>query len=234
MQFADLDCWSLGHFMLCPEIKRLTLPLVFMPRLIPEATMRNLTARTQNLMMSQLKLNLIGYIYKIIFDFCFSVDMLFGVFCECAELNPDPIESEGEQEHNWIFSAEQMVTDSAEVDDSEWNDVLAPTSSIGYSNGDNVLAHTVLQSVIEISQEPIVETSIHKSSPKTKSDGKHILDSQGLRRRSSSFKERSHDNVVTDQKVPVKLDTAAQTHIATHRKLQEDLTDDMVVLARRE
>ena len=32
MQFADLDCWSLGHFMLCPEIKRLTLPLVFMPR----------------------------------------------------------------------------------------------------------------------------------------------------------------------------------------------------------
>ena len=41
------------------------------------------------------RLNLIGYIYKIIFDFCFSVDMLFGVFCECAELNPDPIESEG-------------------------------------------------------------------------------------------------------------------------------------------
>ncbi|WOH07452.1 hypothetical protein DCAR_0726882 [Daucus carota subsp. sativus] len=71
------------------------------------------------------------------------LDMLFGVFCECAELNPDPIERE--QEHNWIFSAEQMVTDSAEVDDSEWNDVLAPTSSIGYSNGDNVLAHTVLQ-----------------------------------------------------------------------------------------
>ena len=82
----------------------------------------------------------------------------------------------GEEEHNWIFSAEQMVTDGAgsiisfghlvyisfyyhvvtnsivsnfriliEVDDSEWNDVLAPTSSIGYSNGDNDLAHTVLQ-----------------------------------------------------------------------------------------
>ncbi|XP_017244513.1 chloride conductance regulatory protein ICln [Daucus carota subsp. sativus] len=73
------------------------------------------------------------------------LDILFDVFCECAELNPDPIESEGEEEHNWIFSAEQMVTDGAEVDDSEWNDVLAPTSSIGYSNGDNDLAHTVLQ-----------------------------------------------------------------------------------------
>ncbi|KAL1806923.1 hypothetical protein ACET3Z_029991 [Daucus carota] len=85
---------------------------------------------------------------------------------------------------------------------------------------------------IEIAEEPIVETSIRESSPK--GDGKHILDSQGLRRRSSSIKEKSHDNdVVTDQSVPVKLDTAAQTHIAKHRKLQEDLTDEMVVLARQ-
>lgn len=137
------------------------------------------------------------------------MDTLFDVFCECAELNPDPIESEGdilvlqignqmlllckiylyyvsyfiyicnyysgEEEHNWIFSADQMVTNGAgsinsfghlvyilfcyivvtntivsyfwiiEVDDSEWNDVLAPTSSIGYSNGDHDLTHTVLQ-----------------------------------------------------------------------------------------
>ncbi|KAK1393718.1 Chloride conductance regulatory protein ICln [Heracleum sosnowskyi] len=73
------------------------------------------------------------------------LDTLFDVFCECAELNPDPVESEGEEEHNWIFSADQMATDGAEVDDSEWNDVLAPTSSIGYSNGDHDLARTVLQ-----------------------------------------------------------------------------------------
>ncbi|XP_074349158.1 chloride conductance regulatory protein ICln isoform X1 [Apium graveolens] len=71
------------------------------------------------------------------------LDTLFDVFCECAELNPEPVESEGEEEHNWIFSADQMATD--EIDDSEWNDVLAPTSSIGYSNGDHDLAHTVLQ-----------------------------------------------------------------------------------------
>lgn len=83
----------------------------------------------------------------------------------------------------------------------------------------------------EIAQEPIVETSIRESSPKN--DGKHILDSPGLRRRSSGVKERSHDNVVADQSAPVKLDTAAQTHIAKHRKLQEDLTDEMVVLARQ-
>lgn len=74
------------------------------------------------------------------------------------------------------------------------------------------------QSHTEIAQEPIVETSSHESSPK--SDGNNILDSQGsrsLRRRSSSVKERSHDNVVTDQSGPVKLDNAAQTHIAKHR-----------------
>ncbi|XP_063935183.1 uncharacterized protein LOC108226831 [Daucus carota subsp. sativus] len=34
-----------------------------------------------------------------------------------------------------------------EVDDSEWNGVLAPTSSIGYSNGDNDLARTALQTI---------------------------------------------------------------------------------------
>lgn len=68
---------------------------------------------------------------------------------------------------------------------------------------------------MEIAQEPIVETSSRESSPK--SEGKHIHESQGLRRRSSGIKERSHDNVGTDQSVPVKLDTAAQTHIAKHR-----------------
>ncbi|WOH10525.1 hypothetical protein DCAR_0729994 [Daucus carota subsp. sativus] len=89
------------------------------------------------------------------------MDILFGVFCECAELNPDPIESEGlilllqignqmlslcyAYIHNWVFSADQVVTDGAEVDDSEWNGVVAPTSSIGYSNGDNDLARTALQ-----------------------------------------------------------------------------------------
>ncbi|WOG89041.1 hypothetical protein DCAR_0208277 [Daucus carota subsp. sativus] len=83
----------------------------------------------------------------------------------------------------------------------------------------------------EIAEEPILETSSHESSPR--SVGNHIPESQGLRRRSSIVKERYNDNVVTDQSMPVKLDNAAQTHIAKHRKLQEDLTDEMVVLARQ-
>ncbi|XVF09696.1 hypothetical protein REPUB_Repub07fG0117400 [Reevesia pubescens] len=34
------------------------------------------------------------------------LDTLFQIFCECAELNPEPIE-EGEG-HNWVFSADQL------------------------------------------------------------------------------------------------------------------------------
>ncbi|KAI3806054.1 hypothetical protein L1987_21945 [Smallanthus sonchifolius] len=55
-----------------------------------------------------------------------------------------------------------------------------------------------------------------------------------LRRRlvpSSSF--RSQDSSESSDSSPVKLDAAAQTHITKHRKLQEDLTDEMVVLARQ-
>lgn len=76
------------------------------------------------------------------------MDTLFQVFCECAELNPDPhdgwyyfphrmrsvffllhlfelfcvdfvlLEEEGE-EHNWIFSADQME-DEEEAGMSDW------------------------------------------------------------------------------------------------------------------
>ncbi|KAK1387900.1 hypothetical protein POM88_016078 [Heracleum sosnowskyi] len=52
-------------------------------------------------------------------------------------------------------------------------------------------------------EEPFVETSIRESFPKSRSDGIHSLDSPGLRRRSSSIKGITHDNVVTDQPMPV-------------------------------
>ncbi|KAK9914100.1 hypothetical protein M0R45_037896 [Rubus argutus] len=41
------------------------------------------------------------------------MNSLFDVFCECAELNPEPIEENEEEEHNWIFSAEQMEDEGA-------------------------------------------------------------------------------------------------------------------------
>ncbi|KAL9335654.1 hypothetical protein Peur_072835 [Populus x canadensis] len=72
------------------------------------------------------------------------LDTLFQVFCECAELNPEPVE-DNEEEHNWIFSADQLSDETAEAEDSEWNFSQNRTSSIGHSNGDHDLARTVLE-----------------------------------------------------------------------------------------
>ncbi|KAG8381479.1 hypothetical protein BUALT_Bualt06G0126100 [Buddleja alternifolia] len=68
------------------------------------------------------------------------LETLFGIFCECAELNPDPIEEE-EGEHNWVFSADQLEDEAPEDDDSEW---AVPRNSIGV-NGNHDLANSVVQ-----------------------------------------------------------------------------------------
>ncbi|XWS61027.1 hypothetical protein CRYUN_Cryun07bG0090500 [Craigia yunnanensis] len=78
-----------------------------------------------------------------IFIYSMKVDTLFQIFCECAELNPEPIE-EGEG-HNWVFSADQLEDESGEDDDSECHFPQNPTNSIGHSNGDHDLAQTVLE-----------------------------------------------------------------------------------------
>ncbi|KAK4846989.1 hypothetical protein QYF36_024051 [Acer negundo] len=49
----------------------------------------------------------------------------------------------------------------------------------------------------------------------------------------SNFQDRTHDTVKADTSEPVKLDAAAQAHIEKHRKLQDNLTDEMVGLARQ-
>ncbi|KAF9668252.1 hypothetical protein SADUNF_Sadunf15G0109700 [Salix dunnii] len=92
------------------------------------------------------------------------LDTLFQILCECAELNPEPIKVlaiilhyidtdsyvfdnvySDNEEHNWIFSADQLVDETAEGEDSEWNFSQNPSSSIGHSNGDHDLARTVLE-----------------------------------------------------------------------------------------
>ncbi|XP_042497793.1 uncharacterized protein LOC122076524 isoform X4 [Macadamia integrifolia] len=60
--------------------------------------------------------------------------------------------------------------------------------------------------------------------------------SAGLRRRflpPIKSQDRTHEISESDQSTPIKLDAAAQAHIEKHRKLQEDLTDEMVGLARQ-
>ncbi|XP_022866512.1 chloride conductance regulatory protein ICln isoform X2 [Olea europaea var. sylvestris] len=71
------------------------------------------------------------------------LDTLFAVFCECAELNPGPIEEE-EVEHNWIFSADQFEDGAADEEDSDLIVSQNQTHSIG-ANGNHDLARSVLQ-----------------------------------------------------------------------------------------
>ncbi|CAH8255609.1 unnamed protein product [Arabidopsis lyrata] len=73
--------------------------------------------------------------------------------------------------------------------------------------------------------------STSDSSPKIEDDTQSPTSPQ-LRRRivPASSKEQSYD---ADPSKPIKLDTAAQVRIDKQRKLQEDLTDEMVVLARQ-
>ncbi|KAF8379301.1 hypothetical protein HHK36_028734 [Tetracentron sinense] len=76
---------------------------------------------------------------------------LFDIFCECAELNPEPVE-EQEEEHNWIFSSDQMKDDDMATgggEDSEWHLSENPANPIGYSNGDHDLARTVLEACLQ-------------------------------------------------------------------------------------
>ncbi|XP_074320521.1 uncharacterized protein LOC141657254 isoform X2 [Silene latifolia] len=64
-----------------------------------------------------------------------------------------------------------------------------------------------------------------------------VVSPPGLRKRpvpSSFVEDKSPDNNIGDQSSKhVKLDAAAHSHIDKHRKLQEDLTDEMVQMARQ-
>ncbi|KAF5936708.1 hypothetical protein HYC85_024214 [Camellia sinensis] len=63
-----------------------------------------------------------------------------------------------------------------------------------------------------------------------------ILTSPKLRRRfmpQSNIEDKAHNSVETHQSASVKLDAVEQIHIEKHRKLQDDLTDEMVGLAQQ-
>lgn len=84
-------------------------------------------------------------------------------------------------------------------------------------------------------QEPATEKSYDESSQGVEPKSP-ISPPPGLRKRfvpGSSTDTGHHDNATSGSSTPIKLDAAAQSHIEKHRKLQEDLTDEMVGLARQ-
>ncbi|KAM7496072.1 hypothetical protein LguiA_020486 [Lonicera macranthoides] len=87
---------------------------------------------------------------------------------------------------------------------------------------------------IQVNEDPVAGTSVSESHSRTEGGSIHPL--PGLRRRfvpPTNQGNKVRTTVEADQSGSVKLDAAAQTHIEKHRKLQEDLTDEMVGLARQ-
>ncbi|KAI7730130.1 hypothetical protein M8C21_001418 [Ambrosia artemisiifolia] len=83
-------------------------------------------------------------------------------------------------------------------------------------------------------EPPTIEASVNQKSAKTEEQS--VSASPGLRRRvvpPSTVEARSQNTDDATDSAAIKLDAAAQAHITKHRKLQEDLTDEMVGLARQ-
>ncbi|CAH8353989.1 unnamed protein product [Eruca vesicaria subsp. sativa] len=95
------------------------------------------------------------------------LDTLFDVFCECAELNPEPVEEEEEESgHNWVFSADQMVVGGGAEEDAEWQISQSPTSVIGLPIGDEGLAQPMLDLQINDQRFDDAEEMVHESETK--------------------------------------------------------------------
>ncbi|PKU77211.1 hypothetical protein MA16_Dca013247 [Dendrobium catenatum] len=90
------------------------------------------------------------------------------------------------------------------------------------------------------SVEAVQETSFEEIVPVSDHTESSVYPTHILRRRTNSTTNRSatkvdinHELAARDTGAPVKLDAEAHAHIEKHRKLQNDLTDEMVTLAQQ-
>ncbi|PKA55261.1 hypothetical protein AXF42_Ash003898 [Apostasia shenzhenica] len=83
--------------------------------------------------------------------------------------------------------------------------------------------------------ELVDKSSIDEIVPVSENSGSHVHATTLRRRTVSTTKseDSGKNSPDRDQFAPVKLDLAAQAHIEKHRKLQDDLTDEMVTLAQQ-
>lgn len=73
------------------------------------------------------------------------LDTLFDIFCQCVELNPEPLEDEAE-ENSWVFGDQDFPD---EGDQPEWQLSEDLSNPIGCANGNHDLAHSVLHLQID-------------------------------------------------------------------------------------
>ncbi|WVZ09827.1 hypothetical protein V8G54_014357 [Vigna mungo] len=115
--------------------------------------------------------------------------------------------------------------------------MISKATLIEYSEKVEAIASKLVNHVADQQvSEKAFETSFVKENPSEIEEKKQIPLSSGLRRRpvpTSYTEDKAHDLAETDNTSPVKLDASAHAHIEKHRMLQEDLTDEMVVLAKQ-
>lgn len=85
------------------------------------------------------------------------------------------------------------------------------------------------------SVDAVQETSVEEIVPVSENTESCTNPTPILRRRivSGTKVDGNHESAAKDTGAPVKLDEEAHAHIEKHRKLQDDLTDEMVTLAQQ-
>ncbi|GJT50908.1 vesicle transport protein, Use1 [Tanacetum coccineum] len=105
-----------------------------------------------------------------------------------------------------------------------------------YSDKIEAIAAKLASPMLDTAAFPELRVNTSFKENVSKDEEESIILSPGLRRRlvASSAEHKGQDTFESSESSsPVKLDAAAQAHITKHRKLQEDLTDEIVVLARQ-
>ncbi|XP_072964827.1 uncharacterized protein [Typha angustifolia] len=84
--------------------------------------------------------------------------------------------------------------------------------------------------------EEVEEINQVENSPRAEKIANYLTSSEGLRRRTIAQTEvggSTQESKERSSGEPIRLDVSTQAHIEKHRKLQEDLTDEMVGLAHQ-
>ncbi|CAI9100673.1 OLC1v1037821C1 [Oldenlandia corymbosa var. corymbosa] len=138
---------------------------------------------------------------------------------------------------HYVSTLREQLEQLAEEKTSEGLPRVSKALLNEYSGKIEAIAARLAVCEVEFSEEISQEHSSPKSGNESPSKAGDIVQGhEGLRRRlvpPSISEDVSRDITEADQASPVKLDAAAQMHIQKHRKLQEDLTDEMVDLARQ-
>lgn len=135
---------------------------------------------------------------------------------------------------HYVATLREQLEELAEEKTPEGLPRISKATLNDYSEKTEAIASKLVHvSDIEVSED--TERNV-KENPSEIEDKMPMSPCSGLRRRpvaASSTEDRAHELDETDHLSSVKLDAAGHAHIEKHRKLQDDLTDEMVVLAKQ-